>query len=150
MTVVDEGLTGLRVLVTGGSRGLGEATARRFAAAGATAVLTASRTAPPGDPPATFIPVDLRSEKGAADLGRRVLESVGGIDVLVNNAGASSAPVPTLQRSHASCHGDLEMNLPSAVRIDRVLVPGMIERVGVVVHVSSIASRLTGLIENPQ
>jgi len=150
VTVVDEGLTGLRVLVTGGSRGLGEATARRFAAAGAT-VLTASRTAPPGDLPATFIPVDLRSEKGAADLGRRVQESVGGIDVLVNNAGASSAPVPTLQRSDASWHADLEMNLLSAVRIDRALVPGMIERgFGVVVHVSSIASRLTGLIENPQ
>ncbi|MFE1853289.1 oxidoreductase [Streptomyces sp. NPDC059489] len=142
MTVVDEGLTGMRVLVTGGSRGLGETTARRFAAAGAT-VLVASRTAPPGDLPATFIPVDLRSEKGAADLGRRVQESVGGIDVLVNNAGASSAPVPTLQRSDASWHADLEMNLLSAVRIDRALVPGMIKRgFGVVVHVSSIASRL--------
>lgn len=56
MTVEDERLDGLRVLVTGGSRGLGKATARRFAAAGAT-VLTASRTAPrktclpPSSPP---------------------------------------------------------------------------------------------------
>ncbi|WP_416070698.1 MULTISPECIES: SDR family NAD(P)-dependent oxidoreductase [unclassified Streptomyces] len=71
MTGVDEGLSGLRVLVTGGDRGLGEATARRFAAAGVT-VLTASRTAPPGDLLATFIPEDLRSKKGAAGLGRRV------------------------------------------------------------------------------
>jgi hypothetical protein len=36
VTIEDEGLDGLRVLVTGGSRGLGEATARRFATAGAT------------------------------------------------------------------------------------------------------------------
>lgn len=34
MTISDEGLSGLRVLVTGGSRGVGEATARRFAAVG--------------------------------------------------------------------------------------------------------------------
>ncbi|WP_406151044.1 oxidoreductase [Streptomyces sp. NBC_01012] len=138
----DDGLSGLRVLVTGGSRGLGQATARRFAAAGAT-VLTASRTPPPEDLPALFIPADLRSDEGAAALGRRVTDSVGGVDVLVNNAGAATPPTPTLERSDASWLADLEMNLLSAVRLDRALVPGMTERgSGVVVHVSSIASRL--------
>jgi NAD(P)-dependent dehydrogenase (short-subunit alcohol dehydrogenase family) len=139
---VDDGLDGLRVLVTGGSRGLGEATARRFAAAGAT-VLTASRTAPPRDLPATFIPADLRSAQGAAELGRRVLDTVGGVDILVNNAGAATGPAPTLERSDDSWLADLEMNLLGAVRLDRALVPGMVERgSGVVVHVSSIASHL--------
>ncbi|WP_024805432.1 oxidoreductase [Nocardia sp. BMG51109] len=142
MTFEHEGLAGLRVLVTGGSRGLGEATARRFAAAGAT-VLTAARTAPPEDLPATFIPADLRSEAGVAELGRQVLDSVGGVDVLVDNAGAATGPMPTLGRSDASWLADLEMNLLSAVRLDRALVPGMVERgSGVVVHVSSIASHL--------
>jgi NAD(P)-dependent dehydrogenase (short-subunit alcohol dehydrogenase family) len=142
MTVPDEGLSGLRVLVTGGSRGLGEASVRRFAAAGAT-VLTASRSAPPDDLPATFIPADLATEDGAAELGRRVLDSVGGVDVLVNNAAAQSAPAPTLQRSDESWRADLDMNLLAAVRLDRALVPGMVERgSGVVVHVSSITSRV--------
>ena len=142
MRVPDEGLGGLRVLVTGGSRGLGEATARRFAAANST-VLVASRSAPPEDLPATFIPADLATEDGAAELGRRVLDSVGGVDVLVNNASAASAPAPTLKRSDESWRADLDMNLLSAVRLDRALVPGMVERgSGVVVHVSSIASRL--------
>ncbi|GAB3824640.1 oxidoreductase [Kribbella italica] len=140
--LADEGLAGLRVLVTGASRGLGEATARRFAAAGAT-VLAASRTAPPEDLPAVFIPADLRSEEDAAELGRRVTDSVGGVDVLVNNAGAASAAMPTLKRTDASWLADLEMNLLGAVRLDRALVPGMVERgSGVVVHVSSIASHL--------
>ncbi|MBB1154367.1 SDR family oxidoreductase [Amycolatopsis dendrobii] len=142
MTVPDEGLAGLRVLVTGGSRGLGAATVRRFSAAGAT-VLTASRSAPPDDLPATFLPADLSTEAGAAELGRRVTESVGGVDVLVNNAGAATGPSPTLKRTDESWLADLEMNLLSAVRLDRALVPGMVERgSGVVVHVSSIASHL--------
>ncbi|MFI6875399.1 SDR family oxidoreductase [Streptomyces sp. NPDC050400] len=142
MTTTDKSLDGLRVLVTGGSRGLGEATVRRFVSAGAT-VLTASRTRPATDSGATFLAADLSTEQGVADLGRRVVEHVGGVDVLVNNAGAASAPAPTLNRSDASWQADLEMNLLSAVRLDRALVPGMVERgSGVVVHVSSIASQL--------
>ncbi|MFG2594913.1 oxidoreductase [Streptomyces sp. NPDC048462] len=142
MPITDEGLHGLRVLVTGGSRGLGAATARRFVTAGAT-VLTASRSRPPQDTGATFIAADLSTEAGVAELGRRVVDAVGGVDVLVNNAGAASAPAPTLSRSDESWRADLEMNLLSAVRLDRALVPGMVERgSGVVVHVSSIAGQL--------
>ncbi|MFG3134441.1 oxidoreductase [Streptomyces tendae] len=142
MPNTDKSLDGLRVLVTGGSRGLGEATVRRFAAAGAT-VLTASRTPPATAGRAAFLAADLSTEQGVADLGRRVVEHMGGVDVLVNNAGAASAPAPTLSRSDASWQADLEMNLLSAVRLDRALVPGMVERgSGVVVHVSSIASQL--------
>jgi NAD(P)-dependent dehydrogenase (short-subunit alcohol dehydrogenase family) len=142
MNMPGEELDGLRVLVTGGSRGLGEATARRFAAAGAT-VLTASRSRPKEDMPGTYFAADLATERGVAELGRQVVERVGGVDVLVNNAGAASTPAPTLTRSDESWRTDLEMNLLSAVRLDRALVPGMVERgSGVVVHVSSIASRL--------
>ncbi|PKR46082.1 oxidoreductase [Streptomyces sp. EAG2] len=142
MPVTDNSLDGLRVLVTGGSRGLGAATVRRFVAAGAT-VLTASRSRPEEDSGATFLAADLSTQRGAAELGRRVVEQVGGVDVLVNNAGAASPPAPTLSRSDESWQADLEMNLLSAVRLDRALVPGMVERgSGVVVHVSSIASQL--------
>ncbi|MFB7312154.1 SDR family oxidoreductase [Streptomyces sp. NPDC056192] len=142
MPITDNSLDGLRVLVTGGSRGLGAATVRRFAAAGAT-VLTASRSRPEEDSGATFLAADLSTQQGVAELGRRVVEQVGGVDVLVNNAGAASAPAPTLSRSDESWQADLEMNLLSAVRLDRALVPGMVERgSGVVVHVSSIASQL--------
>ncbi|MEU0476808.1 SDR family oxidoreductase [Streptomyces olivaceus] len=142
MPNIDEELRGLRVLVTGGSRGLGEATVRRFVAAGAT-VLAASRSAPQQDSGASFIAADLSTAEGVAGLGRRVIDEVGGVDVLVNNAGAASAPAPTLSRADASWMADLEMNLLSAVRLDRALVPGMVEQgSGVVVHVSSIASQL--------
>ncbi|MFH8443261.1 oxidoreductase [Streptomyces sp. NPDC018026] len=142
MPLTDSSLDGLRVLITGGSRGLGAATARRFVAAGAR-VLTASRSRPEENSGATFLAADLSTRQGVAELGRRVIEQVGGVDVLVNNAGAASAPAPTLSRSDESWQADLEMNLLSAARLDRALVPGMVERgSGVVVHVSSIAAQL--------
>ncbi|MEU6132109.1 oxidoreductase [Saccharopolyspora sp. NPDC047091] len=142
MTIPDEGLAGRRVLITGASRGLGVAIARRFAAAGAR-VLTASRSAPPDDVPGTFLRADLATAEGVADLGERVLDAVGGVDVLVSNAGATSGWATALDRADRSWRFDLDINLLSAVRLDRALVPGMVERgSGVVLHVSSIASRL--------
>ncbi|MBB4682710.1 oxidoreductase [Amycolatopsis jiangsuensis] len=133
-------LTGRRVLVTGGSRGLGEAAVRRFAASGAT-VLAAARSEPPADLPATYVRADLSTAAGAADLARDVTDLVGGIDILVDNAGAASAPATALERPEDSWTADLDLNLLSSVRLDRHLVPGMVERgEGVVVHVSSIAS----------
>lgn len=140
--MIDEGLQGLRVLVTGGSRGLGAAAVRRFAEAGATVVATA-RTAPVEELPALFLTGDLSTAAGVAEVGAKVLDAVGGVDVLVDNAGSATAPVASLERTDESWLADLNANLLSAVRLDRILVPGMVERgSGVVVHVSSIASRM--------
>ncbi|MEU1943661.1 oxidoreductase [Streptomyces sp. NPDC020125] len=141
--ILDEGLAGRRALVTGGSRGLGAAIVRRLAAAGAT-VLAAARSVPPeGSLPARFFTADLADPDGARQLAERVREAAGGVDILVDNAGAGSAPEDTLTRPPATWQSDLESNLLSAVRLDQELVPDMVERgSGVVVHVSSIASHL--------
>jgi NAD(P)-dependent dehydrogenase (short-subunit alcohol dehydrogenase family) len=141
--VQSEDLAGKRVLITGGSRGLGEAAVRRFAAAGATVVAT-SRSRP-GDPsfPAGFIPADLSTAEGAGTVSERVLEMLGGVDILIDNAGGATPPVNTLNRPDDDWHADIELNLMSAIRLDRLLVPGMVDRgYGVVVHISSIASHL--------
>ncbi|OPF81846.1 short-chain dehydrogenase [Streptomyces antioxidans] len=142
-TVPDEGLAGRRALVTGGSRGLGAAIVRRLAAAGAT-VFAAARTAPPGGSlPARFFAADLADPDGARQLAERVRDAAGGVDILIDNAGAGSAPADTLTRPQETWRSDLEVNLLSAVRLDQELVPGMVERgSGVVVHVSSIAGHL--------
>lgn len=140
--MIDEGLEGLRVLVTGGSRGLGAQTVRRFAEAGAT-VLATARTASQEELPATFLTGDLSTAAGAAEVGAKVIEAVGGVDVLVDNAGSTTPPVPTLEFTDESWLAELDANLLSAVRLDRILVPGMVQRgSGVVVHVSSIQSRM--------
>lgn len=84
-------LKGRRVLVTGASRGIGEATARAFAAAGATVALVA-RDAEALDSLATdlggtFHPCDLADPAATAALVPTVEASAGPVDVLVNNAG---------------------------------------------------------------
>jgi NAD(P)-dependent dehydrogenase (short-subunit alcohol dehydrogenase family) len=83
-------LDGRRVLVTGGSRGIGAAVVARLAAAGAQVVTTA-RSARPGTPAAQFIAGDLTTREGVEAVADGALKQLGGIDIIVNNAGAAKA-----------------------------------------------------------
>jgi NAD(P)-dependent dehydrogenase (short-subunit alcohol dehydrogenase family) len=132
--------TGRRVLVTGGGQGIGAAVVRRMRRAGAR-VFTVARTASePLEAPDMFIAADVATSAGAARVAEAALARLGGIDVVVHNVGGSAAP----GGGYAALTDDdwataLDANLLSAVRIDRALVPTMIDQgYGVVIHVSSI------------
>jgi len=140
------GLSGARVLVTGGTRGIGAATARRLAEAGAE-VVVAARTAPgsPGTEPCRFVAADIATAGGVAALAGQALDLLGGLDVLVSNAGGQThRPEGVLSFSDEDWQHDLDVNLLSAVRLDRALLPAMIAqgRGGAIVHVGSNAARL--------
>ena len=141
--MADQEFQGRRVLVTGGTRGIGKATVERFARGGATVVATA-RSVPPSADPDRIIQADVATREGCAAVIRTVLEQFGGVDVLVNCVGGSSAPGGgALALADEEWQKELDLNLLSAVRLDRGLLPAMVARGrGVIVHVSSIQRTL--------
>src|SRR5258708_6904691 len=107
---------GKRALVTGGSKGIGQAIVERLRAAGATVIATARSKPSTQSPDAElFIEADLSTSAGAAKVISHVQRRFGGVDILVNNVGGSSAPpggFAALTDQH--WHDALETNLLSA------------------------------------
>ena len=134
---------GRRVLVSGGTKGVGRATVQRFLAGGAQVITAARSHADPiGD--AVVIRADLTTAEGSKVLAQAALDRMGGVDILAHVVGGSASPgggFAALTDEHWLA--ELNLNLLAAVRLDRLLVPQMIERgVGSVVHVTSIQSIL--------
>ncbi|MFC9514187.1 SDR family oxidoreductase [Nocardiaceae bacterium NPDC056970] len=134
-------LGGARVLVTGAGRGIGRATARAFAARGATVALAdLDRIAveSTADGLGTAHVLDVRSR---ASWDACVAE-VGPIDILVNNAGVM--PVGGfLDESDATGEMTIDINVWGPIHGMRAVVPGMIERGrGHVVNVASLAGKI--------
>jgi gluconate 5-dehydrogenase len=141
-------LSGRVALVTGGSKGLGEAMARAFAEAGA-AVIISSRHEDELRQAKDRISLNLtgRVEWTVADMGDRkqvealaetALSRMGRVDILVNNAG-SNIPQPVDGISDDTWDYIVELNLSSCMRLTRALVPQMKERRwGRIIHISSV------------
>jgi short-subunit dehydrogenase len=134
----------VKVFVTGASSGIGAATARALAAAGHTVGICARREDRLKDvladcgADARMWVADLLDLDGLDALAATVDEAMGGVDVLVNNAG-----VPKRRRVRAMTATDLEevmaMNYHSPVRLALAFLPRMLARAsGEIVNVSSM------------
>jgi NAD(P)-dependent dehydrogenase (short-subunit alcohol dehydrogenase family) len=134
---------GKRVLVTGGTKGIGEAILNRLIRSGATVIGTA-RTAPIGVPRERFIQADISTREGADQVIETTLERLGGLDILINSVGGSSAPSGGfLALTDDAWQQAFDLNLFSAVRLDRGFLPSMLEQgFGVIIHISSIQRTL--------
>jgi NAD(P)-dependent dehydrogenase (short-subunit alcohol dehydrogenase family) len=133
-------LAGRRALVTGGTEGVGAATVARLAAAGAMVATTARSNRTRSDASDLFVRADVSTSSGVEAVASAVLERYGGVDVLVHNVGGTSAPAGGFAvLTDEDWRRELDRNLLAAVRLDRALLPAMLEqRSGVVVHVTSI------------
>ncbi len=140
-------------VVTGASRGIGEATALTLAQAGADVVVTA-RSADDltalverlerMDVAAAAVPADLTSEDDVARLKAATLERFGRVDILVNNAGVGKyGPLSSLTAEDYDWM--MNTNMRSSFLCTSAFLPGMLaQRQGWIVFVSSVAG-LRGL-----
>lgn len=142
-------LKGLRALVTGGTKGVGAAVVQALLEAGAQVMATARSAPDRAMPDVLYVAADLSTPEGAARVAQAVRTHWGGIDILVNVVGGSSAPGGGFAAlDDAQWFQELNHNLMPAVRLDRALLPAMLAQgSGVIVHVSSI-QRLLPLPES--
>ena len=137
-------LAGKRALVTGGTKGAGRAVVAALHAQGMQ-VLTTARSAGESLPEGVhFVAADITTAEGCARVADAVRTRMKGVDVIVHVAGGSSAPAGGFAAlDEDEWQKELNLNLFPAVRLDRALLPAMIEaRAGVVIHVTSIQSVL--------
>ena len=143
----DLGLVDKVVLITGGSDGLGRATAERFALEGAKVVICARRSEhlfhvadeirqqsmqhleKDAKIEVVGYPADVTDPEDCTSLISRIISKFGGIDFLINNAGASAASaLETLDE--AEWLADFHLKVMSAVRLSKLVVPSMRMRGG--------------------
>lgn len=131
-------LEGKRILLTGASSGIGEAAAEQFARHGATVVVVARRqdlldtvadriTTAGGR--AMSLPCDLSDMDAVDALVADVQSRIGGVDILINNAGRSirRSLAESLERWH-DVERTMTLNYYAPLRLIRGLAPGMLER----------------------
>jgi gluconate 5-dehydrogenase len=148
-------LTGKRLFVTGGSRGLGRAMAVACAEAGADVALvgrdpdslarTAAEIRALGRA-ALPIPADVSRPPECEAACRRALAEFGPIDVLINNAGGRRVPTPTQDLPLETWRELIDLNLTSVFVCTKLLGGAMVERGrgGRVINVASINALVAG------
>lgn len=130
-------------LITGGARGMGAATARRFVAEGARVVITdvlaedGSKTAAELGDAALFLEQDVSDDTAWPVVVARAVDAFGGLDILVNNAGI--VEIGTVeQQSRAVWDRLIGVNLIGAAMGIRAVIPAMVERDGgSIINISS-------------
>src|SRR5438477_10564335 len=118
-------IEGSIALVTGASSGIGEATAKRLAAAGYTVYGTSRRGAQAGQRSFEMLPLDVTSDESVDAAVREVMRLDGRIDVLVNNAGFGVAPAGAEESLIEQARSIFDTNFFGIVRMTRAVVPHM-------------------------
>ena len=135
---------GKRALVTGGTKGIGQAVAARLRDGGARVLITARKRPSDLADASLFVAADITTAEGCAAVADAVLKRLDGIDIIVHVVGGSSAPAGGFAvLDDGEWHRALDLNLFPAVRLDRALLPAMLDQgSGVIIHITSIQSVL--------
>lgn len=137
---MDLQLSGKNALVCGGSKGIGRAIAARLVSEGASVVTVSRKTPPQPIAGATQILHDLSSSAGCEAAYAEALAVMGGIDLLLLNAGGPPAG-PALEMTDQQWRNAFELTLMSSVRLSRLALPSMKTRgFGRIVAITSISA----------
>jgi NAD(P)-dependent dehydrogenase (short-subunit alcohol dehydrogenase family) len=112
--VVGNEFAGKRTLITGGTKGLGAAMAQRFVASGAKVAITARSRAAHGGDSTLFVEADLGTAAGTQTVVDRIHDAWGGLDILIDNVGASDARSGSFASNHSAGRVDPVTNLHKA------------------------------------
>ncbi len=140
-------LTGQTAIVTGAATGLGEAIARRFAAAGAQVVvadrdLAGAEVVAAALAGAFAVEVDITKAASVQAATAAVLARSGRIDILVNNAGIAGKAAPIWEQSEEDWDLAIAINLTGLFHFCKAVLPHMRERkYGRIVSIASIAGK---------
>ena len=144
-------LTNRVALITGGSKGIGLAIARAFAAEGASIALAARNEVTLAQAvaeiegmgvPAMAVSCDITDRERVHDLPARIADALGRIDILVNNAGAAESH-KFIDHPDELWDWMLAVNLTSIYQVTKAVVPGMVEhRWGRIINIASVASKV--------
>ncbi|MDH6579517.1 SDR family oxidoreductase [Kitasatospora sp. MAP5-34] len=141
---MDLQLKGKRAVVTGASRGIGLAIVQALTAEGVE-VVGGARTIGEGlreATPHTFA-VDLTTPEGPARLVEHAVETLGGLDILVNNVGGRTVSANGfLDLDDDGWLKGFDLNFFSAVRAIRAALPSLLESKGSIVNIGSVNGRL--------
>jgi NAD(P)-dependent dehydrogenase (short-subunit alcohol dehydrogenase family) len=129
---------GRRALVTGGSRGIGAATAQRLIDGGATVIVTARNKHAETPKDASFVSGDTRTLEGARKVAGEAIAKLGGLDILINCAGAARVHLPSSSAiSDEEWVDSLNVNFLSALRVTYASLAELVKSKGSIVNVSS-------------
>ena len=139
--------TGKRVLITAGGSGIGLAIARAFAAEGTKVHICdinedALRVVAKADPSITWSVCDVSDRSAVERMVKAATTELGGLDVLVNNAGISGPTAPVEQMDPDAWEAVLRVNLTGTFNVTRLSIPYLRKsRSGVIIIMSSIGGR---------
>jgi len=137
-------LSGKVAIVTGGSRGIGKATASLLAQHGANVVITSKNNSSLQDAAKEMknvlaIPGDIRKNADVENVVKVTLEKFDRIDILVNNAGIFPKVKPLHEISEEEWNDVIDINLTGQFRFTKAVIPHLMKTNGCIVNVSSDA-----------
>jgi len=137
-------IAGRRALVTGGTKGVGAGVVEVLRENGVTIAATARSVPAQAADGVHYIAADVTTAEGCARVARFALDTLGGVDIVVNVLGGSQAPAGGFAAlGDEEWRQEIDLNLMPAVRLDRALLPSMLSLgAGVIVHVTSIQHEL--------